>query len=94
MTPMPMDWYEALKAWQDGKLPAEEAIRICEVADTLELWELTLSSGIDIKLAGVTATTSPPSFAGADRCNAARRLISTMSSSRWISCSPECPRTI
>lgn len=52
MTPTPMDWYEALKAWQDGRLPAEEAIRIAEVEDIFELWELALGCGIDIKLAG------------------------------------------
>ncbi|MGO6692487.1 hypothetical protein ACCS54_19005 [Rhizobium johnstonii] len=46
------DWYEALKAWQDGKLSAEEAIRISKVEDVLELWELALGCGIDIKLAG------------------------------------------
>ncbi|MBY5329607.1 hypothetical protein [Rhizobium leguminosarum] len=45
-----MDWYEALKAWQDRKLPAEDAIRIAEVEDIFELWELALGSGIDIKL--------------------------------------------
>ncbi|WP_427145162.1 hypothetical protein [Rhizobium pisi] len=47
-----MDWYDALKAWQDGKLPAEEAIRISKVEDIFELWELALGCGIDIKLAG------------------------------------------
>ncbi|MGO8083459.1 hypothetical protein [Rhizobium leguminosarum] len=45
-----MDWYDALKAWQDGKLDADEAIRISEVEDIFELWELVLGSGIDIKL--------------------------------------------
>ncbi|MGO7445102.1 hypothetical protein ACC668_10390 [Rhizobium ruizarguesonis] len=45
-----MDWYDALKAWQDGKLDAEEAIRISEVEDIFELWELALGCGIDIKL--------------------------------------------
>ncbi|WP_168607861.1 hypothetical protein [Rhizobium ruizarguesonis] len=45
-----MDWYDALNAWQDGKLDAEEAIRISEVEDIFELWELALGSGIDIKL--------------------------------------------
>lgn len=48
----PMDWYDAIKAWQDGKLPAEEAIRLAEVEDIFELWELALGCGIDIKLAG------------------------------------------
>ncbi|TBY57956.1 hypothetical protein E0H39_29505 [Rhizobium leguminosarum bv. viciae] len=45
-----MDWYEALKAWQDRKLPAEEATRIAEVEDIWGLWELALGCGIDIKL--------------------------------------------
>lgn len=44
------DWYEALKSWQDGKLSAEKAIRICQVADIYGLWELALGCGIDIKL--------------------------------------------
>lgn len=45
-----MDWCEALKAWQDRKLPVEDAIRIAEVEDIWELWELALGCGIDIKL--------------------------------------------
>jgi hypothetical protein len=42
---------ERLKSWQDGKLSPEEAIRLCGVADIYELWELALSSSIEIKLA-------------------------------------------
>lgn len=42
----------ALKAWQNGKLPAVEAIRLSEVEDISELWELALVCCIDIKLAG------------------------------------------
>jgi hypothetical protein len=45
-----MDWYEALKAWQERKLPVEDAIHLAEVADIFELWELALGGGIDIKL--------------------------------------------
>lgn len=45
-----MDWYEALKAWQRGDIPAAQAIRFSEVSDIWELWELALGSGVDIKL--------------------------------------------
>ncbi|MBY5318186.1 hypothetical protein [Rhizobium leguminosarum] len=41
-----MDWYEALKAWQDRKLPVEDAVRIAEVAD---IWEPALGADINIK---------------------------------------------
>ncbi|MBY5896049.1 hypothetical protein [Rhizobium ruizarguesonis] len=44
-----MDWYEALKAWQDRNLPVEDAVRIAEVADIWELWELALGADINIK---------------------------------------------
>jgi hypothetical protein len=44
-----MDWYDALKAWQDRKLSTDDAVRIAEVADVWELWELALGCGIDIK---------------------------------------------